>query len=105
MRRLLPIVLSVILAMGGLCSGFCFGQGVGQASGGTAHSCCHGKDRCGHAAPAMQSHAPMVIAGMVPVILTEPIPLSSFRICTFQTAAQPYRADFTSPPQASVLRL
>jgi hypothetical protein len=76
MRRFVPILMCLILLMGGLCSGFCLAQ---TTTGDAAHSCCHGKNHCGHAAPSMQSHPAVAIFQPVPAV----------------AAAQP----FASPPE------
>jgi hypothetical protein len=97
MRRVVPILLSLVLVVSGLCGGLCFAQ--------AAHSCCHEKNHCGHPAPAMQSHQAPAIAQMVPVILTKPAPAESWSFAASDPAVQLHLVDFSPPLRTSVLRL
>src|SRR5580700_1813559 len=63
MRCVVPIVLCLVLAMGGLCGSLCLAQ---------AHSCCHETNQCGHAGPTMQPHLAVAVAQIAPAILTAP---------------------------------
>ncbi len=94
MRRLVPILLSLVILTSGLCSGLCFAQ--------TDHSCCHERNHCGHSAPAMQAHQTPAISQIAPVILTEPISVS---ICSFvasHTAVRLKPIDFSPSRRSSV---
>jgi hypothetical protein len=66
MRRFVPILMCLILLIGGLCSGFCLAQ---TTTPDAAHSCCHGKNHCEHAAPSMQSHPAVTIFQPMPAIV------------------------------------
>jgi len=102
MRRVVPILLCLVLMMGGLCTGLCFAQ---AATDGAGHSCCHQKNHCGHAGPAMQSHQPVAISQIAPAVLPQPV-LASFRWgATRGVLAQVYFTDFSPALQSSVLRL
>jgi hypothetical protein len=83
-------------------SGLCFAQ---AATDGAGHSCCHQKNHCGHAAPAMQSHQPVAIPQIVPAVLTQPVLASSRWVATLGVLARTYFTDFSPALQTSVLRL
>jgi hypothetical protein len=102
MRRVVPILLSLVLAMGGLCGSLCFAQ---AATDGAAHSCCHEKNHCGDRALAMQSDRALAISQIVPVILTEPVRASSLWFAASGRAALPHPIEFSPPLRTSVLRL
>jgi hypothetical protein len=102
MCRVVPILLSLVLVMGGLCSGLCFAQAT---TDGAAHSCCHEKTHCDHRAPAMQSHQALAISQTVPVILTQPVPASAVWSAASGPAPLLHPVDFSPPLRTSVLRL
>src|SRR5580658_431373 len=102
MSRVVPILLSIVLIMGGLCTGLCFAQ---AATDSAAHSCCHGKNHCGHTEPAMQSHQATAMANNVPVVLAEPLLPGSSRVVSHNSVVEPRLTDFSPPLRASVLRL
>jgi hypothetical protein len=97
MRRLVPILLLLVLIIGGLCSGLCFAQ--------TAPSCCHEKNHCGHPAPAMQSHQAPAISQIVPVILTAQVPAWSWSFTASDPAVPLHLINFYPPLRTSVLLL
>jgi len=102
MRRAVPIILSLVLWMGGLCSGLCFAQ---AATDGTAHSCCHEKNHCGHAGPSLQSHQAVAISQIVPVMPTEPVLISPLWFAASDPLIQLHSIDISPPLRTSVLRL
>jgi len=102
MRRVVTILLGIVLAMGGLCSGLCLAQ---TTTDGPAHSCCHEKNHCGHAGPTMQPHQAVAAAQTVPVILTGPVPVSSWWVTAPGSLFQPHLIVFAPPLRTSVLRL
>jgi hypothetical protein len=101
MRRVVPMLLCLVLAMGGLCGGLC----LAGAATADAHSCCHEKNQCGHPGPAMQPHQAVAVAQVVPVILTGPALVSSYRAVAPGFLARAYFKDFSPTLRTSVLRL
>ena len=82
LRSAVPILLCLVLMLGGLCSGLCLAQ---NASGDSGHSCCHEKNHCGHAAPSMQSHQAVAGVQTTPVVLTQPLPFRSPQLLAVST--------------------
>jgi hypothetical protein len=102
-RSAVPVLLCLILILGGLCSGLCLAQ---TASGDSQHSCCHEKNHCGHATPSMQSHQAVAGFQTAPVVLTQPVLFSSAQfsgVYRVNAAFVPSVAPITLPP--AVLRL
>jgi hypothetical protein len=97
MRRLVPMLLCLVLAMGGLCGSLC--------SAHDAHSCCHEKNQCGHPGATMQPHQAVAVAQVIPVILTAPALVSSYRAAAPGFLAPTYFKDFHPTLRTSVLRL
>ncbi|HWF09282.1 MAG TPA: hypothetical protein VG297_12515 [Bryobacteraceae bacterium] len=87
MRRITPVLLCLILLLGGLCGGLCLAQTS------AAHSCCHHQnDDCGHGAPSMQSHQVIATPQIGPAILAAPA----------LPTAMPYTSSRTPVPSRSI---
>lgn len=74
LRSAVPVLLCLILILGGLCSVLCLAQ---NSSGDSPHSCCHEKNHCGHAAQSMQSHQAVAGFDAAPMVMTQPLLLTS----------------------------
>src|SRR5579863_968451 len=98
MRRIVPMLLCLVLAMGGLCGGLCFAQAA-------HHSCCHETNHCGHPGPAMQAHQAAAVAQIIPAVLTGPALVSSDWATAPGFTALTYCRDFSPTLRTSVLRL
>ncbi len=96
MRRVVPMLLCLVLAMGGLCGSLCFAQ---------THSCCNEKNQCGHPGPTVQPYQAVAVAQVVPVILTEPAFVSSYRAAAPGFLARTYFKNFSPTLRTTVLRL
>ena len=104
MRHVVPILLCLILVLGGLCSSLCLAQTPANRQ---AHSCCQEKNHCGHAGPAMKSHQarrPAPISPF-PIVLPAPVSSKSLQFLESSDPLQPQPIDFSPPLQTSVLRL
>src|SRR5580704_19120028 len=98
MLRVVPILLCLVLVAGGLCSGLCLVDSP-------AHSCCHDKSHCGHAAPGMRSHQAVAVSQTVPAIPTQPDLVPALEVAGSISVVQPRFTDFSPPLQTSVLRI
>jgi hypothetical protein len=101
MRRLVPMLLCMVLAMGGLCGSLCFAR----AATDDAHSCCHNKNQCGHLGPTVQPLQAVAVPQIIPVILTGPALVSCWRASAPGFLARTYFKDFHPTLRTSVLRL
>ena len=101
MRWVVPILLCLLLAMGGLCGSLCFAG----AAPDDAHSCCHEKNQCGHPGPTMQPHQAVAVVQMAPLIQAAPALVSSHGAKASGFLARTHFIHFTPTLRTSVLRL
>lgn len=99
MRRFAPVLLCLVLLLGGLCSGLCLGATT------RTHACCHEKSHCGSKTPGMQSHQPLAGAQPVPFIVEQPIAVSLMPLVWSQSLVVTPPSSFIPPLVTSVLRL
>jgi len=94
MQRVAPVLLCLILILGGLCAGLCTAD--------QPHACCHEKNHCGHPVLTIQSHAAVAVFDGAPVVLNGPAAVPVMHFAMLEIARPQWNV---SPPPLRVLVL
>jgi len=81
MRRFIPIVLCLVLALSGLCTFTCFAQAT---AGKDDHACCHGGKGSHPSMVVVHAHPPVVLPHATPVVLRTPAALPAPHVAVIE---------------------